>query len=512
MKIFGGFGGKHLRIRDAEPASPEAEELSAAGTDDIEEQEVSEGPIRETEETTPEEGSGEMKRSPEEQAEIDEMIRRYQRKKHIRRWIIIGVIAAILAAGFIVYKTTVKPPKIVQPSPPPATAAPTAPVEPSSTPTSDPGGEEPEPTPTAEPTPAVRERMENIYNILILGRDQGNGNTDTIMICQFNAEAGEVNVLSIPRDTCANVESNPDNNELKKISGIYSRAQVEGVMAAAGDIIGAPMDGYAMVNLNGFIQLVETIGGVDYNIPYYMNYDDPTQNLHIHFNTGMQHLGGYDAVKVVRWRQNNDGTNYGDIARIQVQQGFLTAVAKKCLSLSSLASNLGDYVKIFEQNVSTDLTNGNLVWFGQQFLNMGMENIHFYTLPTKENDSIKGWSYCTILVDEWMEMLNAHFNVYNMPMEAEDVDIISRDANGNLYATSGVIKGGESSFLDYQVWLRRFNAWQEAQRPQSQESSAGSAEPAESNDPAPTEQESAAESAPEPAPETGGETNSDTEA
>ncbi len=514
MKLFGGFSGKHFHHDGEENPAAQPEEVSAVQEPETGEAPEAEEPIREAEPAEAEENG----RTPEEQAEIDEMIRRYQRKKRIRRWIVLGVIVALLAVGYIIYKSTVKPPEIVRPTPTAAahTAAPTTkpgskPGEPTAAPT-----EEPEVTPTPE---VLRERRENVYSILILGHDQGNGNTDTIMIMQYDMDAGEINVLSIPRDTCANVESNEANNELKKISGIYARAGVDGVMEAVGDIFGAPMDGYIMVGLNGFVQLVDTIGGVDFYVPYYMNYDDPTQDLHIHFNEGMQHLDGYNAVKVVRWRQNNDGTNYGDLVRIQTQQAFLTTVAKKCLSLSNLASNLSEYVKIFETYVRTDLTNGNLIWFGQQFLSLGMENIHFYTIPSNATDTIKGWAYGTILVDEWLEMLNAHFNVYNLPLAEEDVDIISRDEEGNLYATSGVIKGGMESFLDYHVYLKRLEAWLATQRPKEENTGeeippqepanpgetggSGETEPAEpisESETGNTEPEPTPEPEPEPAP------------
>ncbi len=534
MKLFGGFGGKHFHQGSEtpdvhDPGDTQVFYSSAKSADGkVPEPEApvpAEEPVAE-EETAWEEGTeieeAEDARTPEEQAEIDEMIRRYQRKKRIRRWIILGVVVALLAVGFIIYKSNVKPPEIVHPTP---TARVTSAPEPTVKPSAKPG--EPTPTPTEEPevtpTPEVlRERRENVYSILILGHDQGNGNTDTIMVMQYDADAGEINILSIPRDTCANVESNEANNELKKISGIYARAGVDGMMAAAGDIFGAPMDGYIMVGLNGFIQLVETIGGVDFYVPYYMNYDDPTQDLHIHFNEGMQHLDGYDAVKVVRWRQNNDGTNYGDLVRIQTQQAFLTTVAKKCLSLSNLASNLSEYIKIFETYVRTDLTNGNLIWFGQQFLSLGMENIHFYTIPSNATDTIKGWAYGTILVDEWLEMLNEHFNVYNLPLTKEDIDVISRDENGDLYATSGEIKGGMESFLDYKVYLKRLEAWLASQRPKEEEpiptetpgETGGNTEPEPSGtgdgpEPEPTPEP---EPEPEPAPESGNDTGAEEEA
>jgi LCP family protein required for cell wall assembly len=283
----------------------------------------------------------------------------------------------------------------------------------------------------------------------------------------FDVNAGTVNVVSIPRDTCANVDSNPKNGETKKISGVYARADYEGLRDAVADMCGFPIDCYVSVGVNGFVQLVETIGGVTFNIPHYMNYDDPTQNLHIHFSPGEQYINGYDAIKVVRWRQNNDGTNYGDIDRINTQQAFLKTVFKKCLSLDNLVTNLDDYIKIFQEYVKSDLTTGNMTWFAKEFLKLNMDNIQFHTMPSNYNDWIGGFSYGTVLVDEWLEMLNEYLNPYDQPITLEDVDLISRDENGELYATSGEIRGGMESFLTMEEYLRQLRQWNEYLESQS---------------------------------------------
>ena len=80
--------------------------------------------------------------------------------------------------------------------------------------------------------------------------------------------------------------------------------------------------------------LVDAIGGVDFDVPINMDYDDPIQNLSIHFKKGVQHLSGADALRVVRFRHNNDGSGYGseDLGRMATQQKFLKAVAKKMLT------------------------------------------------------------------------------------------------------------------------------------------------------------------------------------
>jgi anionic cell wall polymer biosynthesis LytR-Cps2A-Psr (LCP) family protein len=138
-----------------------------------------------------------------------------------------------------------------------------------------------------------------------------------------------------------------------------------------------------LVDLKGFVALVDAIGGVDFNVPIDMDYDDPIQNLSIHLTKGMQHLSGEDALKVVRFRHNNDGTGYGseDIGRMQTQQKFLKTVAKQTLTASNLAK-VDDFVKIFQSYVDTDLTLGNLAWLGKQAISMGADCISFSTLST----------------------------------------------------------------------------------------------------------------------------------
>ena len=483
MKLFGGFHGKRSkgRMTAPPPEITEAPETQTAAAADMSSEPLQtagkpDRPARmqpepsAPAETTPSIENDTLEaqetkdrpamRSPKEEAEIEAIIAAYQKKKRRRRWIALIVILLLAVGGWILWKAP-KP----TPTAPIATPSPTEPGDPTPV-------ETPPPEETLPPV-AERKRRENVYSFLLVGSDQNLGNTDTLMVGVFDAAAGTVNVVSIPRDTCANVESDEANNETKKISGVFSRAHMEGLTDAVADMVGFPIDCYVKVGVGGFIHLVDTIGGVNFHIPYYMNYDDPTQNLHIHFNEGDYYLDGSDAIKVVRWRQNNDGTNYGDIARIETQQSFLKTVLKKCLSLNQLATNLDDYIKIFQEYVTTDLNTGNMTWFAKEFLKLNMDNIHFHTMPGKHNDSIKGFSYGTIYVDEWLEMLNEYLNVYDQPITVDDIDVIYRDENGELQATSGEIRGGMASFLDMKDYVRRLKAWQAGQSGSGSSGSSG---------------------------------------
>ena len=180
------------------------------------------------------------------------------------------------------------------------------------------------------------------------------------------------------------------------------------------------MDYTVCVNLQGFTALVDAIGGVDFEVPINMDYDDPIQGLSIHFKKGMQHLSGADALRVVRFRHNNDGTGYGseDLGRMQTQQKFLKAVAKKMLSFENLISNPRKYAEIFGQYVDTDLSVTDLAWFGMQVFGMGVDKIDFSTLPNE-------WKYPYIYLDpdETLALVNTYLNPYVEDRTAEDLNL-----------------------------------------------------------------------------------------
>ena len=85
---------------------------------------------------------------------------------------------------------------------------------------------------------------------------------------------------------------------------------------------GTPIDFYAQLNLDGFVNIVNAIGGVDVYIQEDMDYEDPLQNppLKIHLKKGMQHLDGKKAEQFIRFRY---GYAAADIARIDALQAEL---------------------------------------------------------------------------------------------------------------------------------------------------------------------------------------------
>ena len=133
----------------------------------------------------------------------------------------------------------------------------------------------------------------------------------------------------------------------------------------------------------------------------------------------------FTSPKARAFRHNNDGTGYGteDIGRIGTQQAFLKAVAKQLLQIGNV-KNIPALVDIFYTYVKTDLTTGNLVWLGNEALNIGTENIHFATLPGDGSGYYNKQSVYVLDAQATCDLVNEALNPYNEALTLEDMDIL----------------------------------------------------------------------------------------
>lgn len=266
----------------------------------------------------------------------------------------------------------------------------------------------------AQALAAHTERKPNFYTILVSGVDDGNGGSDTNILLAVDVENGQIHGVSIPRDSKAVV-----GGKNHKINFAYNKGGVKLMAQTVSQQLGIPVDFTVSVGLSGFAAVVNAIGGVDFDVPVNMDYDDPIQGLSIHFKKGPQHLNGQQALEVVRFRHNNDGTGYGseDLGRMTTQQNFLKAVAKQTLTLSN-ADKIGEFAKIFQKYVETDLTLGNLAWLGGEVLKMGTDSIAFSTLPGDWKSP-----YIYLDAEAVLTLVNESLNPYVEPRLAADLDI-----------------------------------------------------------------------------------------
>ena len=259
---------------------------------------------------------------------------------------------------------------------------------------------------------------EGVYNILICGTDGDGYRTDTIMIAHLDTNTKQTALMSIPRDTV--VET---SDYIMKINSVYANGGDEGMKrleSRLNTLLGFPVDGYFLVDLEAFQKAVDLIGGVWFDVPMDMYYNDPTQNLHIDLKAGYQLLDGVNAMGLVRFRK---GYASQDIQRTQVQQQFLKALAKQCLSVGSL-TKLKEFADIFAEYVTTNLTTGNMVWFARALLACDFDSMQTYTAEG-EGAMINGASYYPLYAGRLLEIVNAAFNPYDAPIAAGSLSVVT---------------------------------------------------------------------------------------
>ena len=288
------------------------------------------------------------------------------------------------------------------------------------------------------------DRKEGAYTFLLVGTDKGDGNTDTIMVATYDTVNQAVSIMSIPRDTMINVSW-----DIKKINSVYSRYSdgIGALKKQVGTLIGFTPDFYVKVDLEMFVELVDLVGGVEFYVPQDMNYDDDWQDLHIHLEEGLQVLDGEKAMELVRFRRYSEG----DIKRVEVQQSFMKALIKECLSLEHWGK-IKAYIDLALENVQTDLEFGSVVWFAAQALGLGgapaldMDDVYTCTLPGNYWDS--AWSravgqeqsYVTIYPNQVVELVNERFNPYLQDVTTSMLDAMSILSNGDIASSTGSVR------------------------------------------------------------------------
>ncbi len=219
-------------------------------------------------------------------------------------------------------------------------------------------------------------------NVVLLGMEDTR--TDTLILASFDPENKNLDLISIPRDTFFHSQGY-DRADQKKINAVYGRSGVKGTMKVVSYILeGIPVHEYVKVSYDGVENIVDVLGGVQVNIPFNMDYDDPYDHppLHIHFKKGTQVLNGKEAIKYLRFRKNNNGTGYGDgdLGRIKAQQQFLQAAADKALGfkLPVVANTAFKYVK-------TSMELEDILYYAKNAMGITREDIKTYRIPGRSS-------------------------------------------------------------------------------------------------------------------------------
>jgi polyisoprenyl-teichoic acid--peptidoglycan teichoic acid transferase len=199
------------------------------------------------------------------------------------------------------------------------------------------------------------------------------GRSDTMLLLRVDPQNNSVNMLSIPRDTQAEV---PGIGLTKINQANASGGPLLARETVAGALNGVEIDRYVRVSTDAFRELVNLLGGVRVYVPKDMQYQDKTQNLNIDLKAGWQQMNGDQAEQFARFR-NDD---FGDIGRVQRQQALLKAIREQVSNPLTIA-RIPSILKSMEKYIDTNLTFEEMLALVNLGLKMEQKDFQMVLLP-----------------------------------------------------------------------------------------------------------------------------------
>jgi LCP family protein required for cell wall assembly len=242
------------------------------------------------------------------------------------------------------------------------------------------------------PLPPSSNAKDIRYNVLLLGGDDINQNTDTIILANFNLGDNSISFLSIPRDTRIEKASTS-----YKINAAYPMGGGKRTSSDLEVLLNIDISHYIYFNTQSFRNIIDILGGVEFTIPEDLHYKDPIQNLVIELNKGRQILDGKQAESFFRFRQFNSGKvtkNYdgSDLNRIKNQQNFMREFIKQKSNVKSIHKTR-DIIAVLFQNFDTNMTADFILNASNDFIGVFNQRINMDILPGSPKYINKTWYY-----------------------------------------------------------------------------------------------------------------------
>ncbi|MBV5122852.1 LCP family protein [Bacillus halotolerans] len=200
-------------------------------------------------------------------------------------------------------------------------------------------------------------KSQNVVNkhepisILLLGVDErpgDKGRTDSMIVLTVNPITKKSTMVSIPRDTSVFMQSKNTNI---KINSAYTYKGIEGSVKTVEQFLNIPIHYYIKVNMEGFKDIVDAIGGITVNNEF------PFTLEGVYIPKGKQHIDGKVALKYARMRKEDPR---GDLGRQQRQREIINQIIYEGTKLNSLKNYQG-ILAALEDNIQTNLTMDKMI-------------------------------------------------------------------------------------------------------------------------------------------------------
>lgn len=256
--------------------------------------------------------------------------------------------------------------------------------------------------------------LENLDKLYVLVMGESQGMSDTIIVCSYDPKTQQASMLSVPRDTFIG-DSKYNASAYDKINSLYNNSKnPEDTLEAVNEITGLDVKNYVLIDTQALVELVDAIGGVEFNVPMNMKYDDYSQELHVNLKEGWQTLNGDQVEQLVRFRHNADGSTYSyeygmeDFGRMRTQREVIMAIAKQTIQLKNV-KEIGKILDITEKYVQTNMNFESLKDYIPYAIDMNTDSIRAEQLPGY-SDYLNGISFFLHDEKETKTMVDELFN------------------------------------------------------------------------------------------------------
>jgi len=251
----------------------------------------------------------------------------------------------------------------------------------------------------------------NRLNILIVGCDEieNHGRADTIVLLSVSPKTKDALILSIPRDTRVEIPG----RGMDKINHAYAFGGESLLTKTVSSFLDVPIHFYAVADFNGFVYIIDELGGVEIDVEKEMHYVDKAGGVEINLHPGKQILNGEKALQYIRFRYDK----LGDLGRIKRQQKLALAVIKKMINFDSMikipqiSEGMKDYIE-------TNIEARDTVALANLFRGVNQEKFRIETVQG-EPVYIEGISYLESNVEEVQQRVKSLIYGKNSGMKVE---------------------------------------------------------------------------------------------
>ena len=259
------------------------------------------------------------------------------------------------------------------------------------------------------------ETLANLDNLDFLLIGESGNMTDSIMACRYDPKTQKAYMLSIPRDTfIGNSEANATTSD--KINCVYNiKKDPMNTVKAVNKVTGLNLKYYVFVDTKALTEIVDAIGGVEFDVPIDMEYDDTSKDntLHINLKKGTQKIDGNKAEQLLRFRHNNDGSSYpkeygdNDLGRMHTQRDFIKATLNQTIRANNIFK-LNELLDIVNKHVKTNLSVSLIKDYIPYAVNFDTENLQSDMLPNESKKINEIW-FVKVIDSEAEKLVNDMF-------------------------------------------------------------------------------------------------------